>query len=781
MPAASRLLTILRLAYHGVRRIAVRRAYRLGAFVVLALLAAWPLLVTASSSNDFRDAQVLSHYESAARESVLRWHQWPLWDPYYCGGMYLLGTPQSRFVSPTFLLTLLLGETRAQSVTIFALITIGLEGAFRYARHRRATAFGAILAAPVFALSGLFAVSSSLGWVGFYGFELLPWIALGARRALAGERAGVVIMALAGAWCAGFGGTYAAPIAALWCVLELVEHVVVRTRPPARLLGGLGLAAAGASFALGVTAVRLLPLAETLGATPRIVGGMLGNSWVDLGAMLFRPTGGNNEHGSFYVGVAVIPASLLGFARWRRSAGPIVAAVLCAWLAAGYRPHPSLFALLRDLPVYSSLRYPERFLAPLALAMALLAAEGIGFGQTWILSARRRRARGPRRIGAMCTALAVAAVALGGDVVPLLGEHWTRDGGRNTSAAPVERDTSRPFRQARGNRWGLLYYEPMQRGSLSCWDAYPVAQSPLLRGDLAADEYLRDPTAGSVARDSWSPNAISLRVRLLRPTMLLVNQNWHPGWQSSVGEVQSEAGLLAVTLPAGEYPLTLRFRPRSGLLGGLTSLLALAGLAFWSWRSRGALPKRGRSQATVLAVLAGMPLAAIAAGAGTLRDELRAARAGAAASAPVNVGAVPDRAHRLATEFEGGVVLESVRLSDAHPLAGTDVTLELVWRRREQIAPGLGVFVHVEPSKGDTLNADHVLLSGEFDFDSAPPNAALRDVFPVHVPASSRGKTWKVWVGLWRVLRGGERVRVLDWGNAIVDNNRVLAATYEAR
>src|ERR1700729_2261265 len=163
MSAARHLLIFTRAAYRWLRIVAVRTPLRLGAFAVLGLAATWPLLSTAASLNAFRDAHVLAHYESAAAEALRRFHQMPLWDPYYCGGMYLLGTPQARFVSPTFLFTLVFGESHGAALTAFAMLIVGLEGTFRYARSRRASSGGAVLAAPVFALSGVFALAPQFG------------------------------------------------------------------------------------------------------------------------------------------------------------------------------------------------------------------------------------------------------------------------------------------------------------------------------------------------------------------------------------------------------------------------------------------------------------------------------------------------------------------------------------------------------------------------------------------------------------------------------------------
>src|SRR5580700_10016405 len=200
MPPAPDLLSRLRRAARGLGRPIPRLTF----FTLAALFASWTLLATAPLLNEFRDAHVLSHYEHVAVDTVLRYHQVPLWDPYYCGGLYLLGSPQARFASPTFLLSLLGGEARGEALAMFLLFIVGLEGTFRYARSRGASAFASALCAPLFALSGVFAVAPSLGWVNFFGFQLLPWAALGVRKAVRGEVLGVLIATGSLAWCVGF-------------------------------------------------------------------------------------------------------------------------------------------------------------------------------------------------------------------------------------------------------------------------------------------------------------------------------------------------------------------------------------------------------------------------------------------------------------------------------------------------------------------------------------------------------------------------------------------------
>ena len=777
MPAPRNLLTVGRWWYRTARSVARWMPWRLAVFAMLALFAAWHLLDTAPALNEFRDAHVLGHYETAARDSILRWHQLPLWDPYYCGGMYLLGTPQARFLSPTLLLTLLFGEPRGEALTAFVMIIVGLEGAFRYARLRGATSLGAVLAAPVFALSGMFAVAPALGWFNFFGFELLPWIALGARRALRGDTRGVVVFAIAMAWCVGMGGTYAAPIAALWCGFEAVELVANRARRRRWTALGWGLAtgAAAALLGAGLAAARLWPIADSLAAAPRIIGGTPGNKWEVVGGMLFSGLKTDTDDGTFFVGLLVLPAVLVGL--WRRRSIPLaIAAALLVWLALGYAQTPSLFAALRELPLYTTLRYPERFLVPLALVLATLAARGVSLLEAYV---RTRGARSRRRRLFVAQALLVLApLCLVFDLGPLTQQHAVRAGGRTLAAPPLP-GAERPFHQARGNRWALEYYEPIQRGSLSCWEAYPVPESPLLRGDLQSEEQVQPPDAGTLTERSWSPNAIDLDVDLTKPATVAVNQNWHSGWRANVGEIHSDRGLLTVAMPAGKQTLSLRFTPKSATGGAATTLVALAALALFMWRSR--RPRAGRREALVLAGAALAPLLpAVAIGA--LVHEPRFVEPPIAMDGrPVIVDAPGPGMTRLDARFDSGVVLEAASISSSSPGAGTDLVLELDWRRDVKLEKGLGIFMHISPSSGDGMNGDHVLLSSVLDLEDAPPDKTLRDVMPLWVPEDSRGKKWKVWVGLWRVRRGGERVKVTGPGQASIDQDRVLAASYEVR
>ncbi len=742
----ARLAELLR----WLRRAAHATPVRLAFFGTSALLLVFPLLIHAADMNEFRDAQVLFNYEDVAARTVRKWFELPLWNPYYCGGLYALGTPQSRFAAPPFLLSLLFGPIRAAPLIAMAMSVLGMEGFYRFARMRTASALGPTLLAPIFAGNGFFAFSYFHGWLNFYGFELLPWVLLGVDLSLRGRRSGAVYCAGAFAFIVGFGGTYGGPFAALLALAHVLRAVAEQ---PRRLLRGSAYRELSIALVLSLCmcAFRLWPIIESLIAAPRLMAGAPGENLDLLREHVFLMSGprdGNyTRWGQQYTGVLVCWLFALGLMR-RRSWGALVVLALSVWVATGFAYEKSAFGALRELPVLHMLRYPERFLLISCLLGCEVAAQGID----WLLVPARLQ---PKLGGVVL--VAAIAIAL-----------WAQDGlieNQRVSAAgmwrsPQPLEIERPFAQARGNRWLAAHFVSISRGSLNCWEAYPVPMATALRGDLAQEEYLADPDAGSAHRLDWSPNGIDVAVALTRPSTLLINQNYHPGWHSSVGTIGQRDGLIAVELPAGTHEVHVRFRPRSAVFGGLITLASLA-FAFAWWTRRRQLAGASAIMVPVLFVSAF-----------TLYPE------------PLPTAPPP-------TNADGSLVVVDELPPDARPMrvefdlpieiAGSHVDrdvgegigrLEVFWRVRGKLPPHIGISVHFESSKGRFVTADHDAIGATFLPGRAPHGVLLRDAAAA-VLDSAPDEHWRVYVCLWHT-RTGERVKIHDPGGAVIDKDRVL-------
>ena len=504
--------------------------------------------------------------------------------------------------------------------------------------------------------------------------------------------------------------------------------------------------------------MRLWPIAETLAASPRVLGAIDANTPLAIAKLLFGSR--IPFRGEFLVGALVLPFAVMA-ALERKSVWLVAQAAFLLWLAAGYAAQPSGYAILRTIPPYTMLRSPERFLVPFALVYAVLVARGFGRLEALVHA---------KRWPWVVASLAVVVVCVDDGV--LVDNDWGWQRGRSLMEAPVSANRDKnAFANARGDRWLAAYYPSLQRGTLSCFDDYQIPQSPELRGDLPHEEYLADQTAGTVTRTSWSPNAIVMHVDVNKDARVIVNQNWHPGWHTSVGEVVNDKGRLAVKVPPGVNDVTVRFMPRSAIGGTVTSLLAILA-CIGLWRSR-------KAKLPAQLAIAIAPFVGVASAFAFVHEPPRPVMQLVLPDGePIAQDAPPPGAQKLGTKLEEGVSLEAVRsLLRATP-DGPVLDFELDWRLDRPAPPGLGIFVHFEPDKGDTVNVDHVALATVAPFEAFPPNKTLRDVLPDIAVES--GKTYRIYVGVWRARRGGERLKVVEPGSATIDADRVLVATIRA-
>jgi hypothetical protein len=387
---------------------------------------------------------------------------------------------------------------------------------------------------------------------------------------------------------------------------------------------------------------------------------------------------------------------------------------------------------------------------------------GVAFALSDVFARLRRR---PTR-----WSQALAVVALLGLVLSTAWQlhNFSVAASKRTLGAPP-REAVRPFHQARGNRWAVAGFGPMSRGSLACWEAYGVPQSPKLRGDLDDEAWLAEAGAGSLESTHWSPNALGFRATLSRPTRVVVNQNYRRGWKSDVGTVVSTDGLLSVELPQGESNVRLRFLPRSAVGGLAVSALALLALALIS---RSQLTGARQLFLASIPLLVGAALALTNDEPTLTRPELTGPDGEA-----VIAQSLPPESQPLGVQFAEGVRLEGGAVT--YRAADDRIRVELDWSRAEHANRRLGIFLHLEPGTLKRVTADHLQLSDAIFLEQLPPGAIGRDILLVDIPEAKRGPAWNVWVGLWEMRGDGHRVEVVDPHGVRSAENRVLVGTLE--
>jgi hypothetical protein len=516
--------------------------------------------------------------------TITQYHQFPLWNPYYCGGGPQFANPQTSVLSPLTPLVLLFGMPIGYRLGY----TAGLVGALlamrAYARTLGLSEVASAVAGAGFAVCGAFALHMGGGHWPWLGFAVYPLLLRSLELAAEGRRAHCVWGAV---WFAII--VFHAPIYpfAFAFVTVGAYGALVGLRRGLRDRARLGRAAVAIATTIGLGlllgAVRLLPVWAHVSQHPRPVKDWDYTwPWELLEMYGWRHTErgvGNHQYvypelGNYFgvVGLALMLAGVVVVARRRRALWPVVAAAVVFVLFELGNLVPLPWWLLKHLPVYKNLRVPSRF--TIVVGVFFCALIGVAVDEWGAPALARWRALAPRaRLGGAL----VLALALG---YLLDASSFNRLQFLPTFGLPAP--TGPPaaaFHQVPGDRSMMLMYPHANLGTLSCFEETPLETSPRLRGNLPADEYLADAGAGTVRRVLWSPNRIVLDIDARRPTKVLVNQNWAPGWRVEGGAAidGGEAGLLAATVAAGRHTVTFRYLPRPFVIGAVVSLLAAAG------------------------------------------------------------------------------------------------------------------------------------------------------------------------------------------------------------
>jgi hypothetical protein len=557
-----------------------------------------PLWREVASWANQGDARYFWFMIEVDRTTLLDHGQFPLWNPYYCGGAPHLANPQAATGSP-FLLPILLFGT---PVGFRLAYTLGLLAALlslrAYARTLGLSEVAATAAGGGYAVCGAFAQHLGGGQWGWMGFALYPLMLRSLHLVMRGRRDHLVWGALALAVIIFHQPIYPLAFAVIVVAsygLFLGLQAGLRSRPFTARKVAAPVGAALAMLALGMlfTAVRLLPEWMFIRSHPRLVKDWDYTwPWELFETYAIRHSERRfsyhqyvfPEYGNYFgwIGVALIFVGLYLVLRRRRALWPVVAgAVLALLLQLGHlRPLP--WWALKKLPVYEHLRVPSRFTTVAGMFMCVLIGVVV---DTWGAPALARwRVMGGRArwIGAGVLALAVAYL--------VDAASWNRLQWHQTIGVPPPHDPpAAAFHQVPGNRGNMMIYPRLNEGTLSCFEESPLDISPRLRPNLPADEYLADPTAGTLRRVRWSPNRIVLDVDVTRPATVIVNQNYGPGWRAEGGELVNDGGLLTAQVSAGHHAVTFIFRPPGlwvGLLVSLTSLFAGLAFAVRGYRAR---------------------------------------------------------------------------------------------------------------------------------------------------------------------------------------------------
>lgn len=533
------------------------------------------------------------------RETILRYGQFPLWNPYSLGGYPLWANPQAGFLSPTYLLHLLFGPVVGMKLDIVVHMAIGMIGMWLLARHLAMGRVSSFLPPVLYLMSGWYPLHLIAGHAWMLPATYIPFAVLFFLRCLERPREAVLV-ALTLTLIAFEAGTYPGPYTILLLgVLAFFLSLQERSGRPLKVLGGIVL------LTLLLSAVKLLPLRELLQQFPRFTGPGEALSLSAVGHMLLDRnqdvmTGHAGQQGMYwheygaYVGpLALILAgggALLLIRRWWPWT---LTGLFFLLLARGNFDPCAPWNILHLFPVFDTLKDAPRFRIVLVFTMALLAGAALtrieAMRPKWAERmpwpgprswAPARPAGGrlpwPRPEGGHLLALGLVALVTAdlffvnsrilkqAFLLPPMSPQ--RDGPfRQIAIPPFYGSASALFPAFLNNEGALQAIEPLN------FPSRPVtgAGGPGYRGEV----YLEG-GQGTASYTDWSPNRLVVQVSLSPGSRdrLVINQRFMPGWRSGdVRPVEPWRDLISTQVTSADREVVLFYRPTSVLLGALLS------------------------------------------------------------------------------------------------------------------------------------------------------------------------------------------------------------------
>lgn len=584
-------------------------------FIILGFIFSWPL----TKDIQYWGIQDWDHHTAhlaQAYEVVVKYHQFPLWNPYHCGGMPAFANPQSRILSPALIFSIIFGPIIGVKLEILFYLIFGLLGFFALARYYQLTLLAAIFASSIYMLNGMFSLSLTVGMVPFLSIGFIPWVFLFFKKAI-DKKSGLYVIATAFALTIlFFNGVHLLILILPLLILQAISEFLGSRKPITLILLGSILV-----LFFGLSAVKLLPSLELMSRYPRMISEYSGYSLKGLTLALlsknqnlediekWQPgkrgfwegiTYGMDENG-MYVGIIPLVLFILGLwlnakKRWQLT----VIFLIFLWLSFGERIPLSFWQSLKPIFPFDSFRVAQRFRFIFMVPLSIFA----GLGLEALTKYSKKLTKKFSLLACIPTLVVIIVIY---DLVKVNSLPFEEA----FSIPPIETSRKQEFIQTcnldfydkngfisgRTNppiraAWSSEYPTFLSNQGIveGCYEAIPVSRNAVCidQKNYKGEIFLEN-AVGNVKLKYWSPNKITVKTSVLSEGSLVVNQNYDPGWKikkPTGKEVKSLGGLLSTDVFPEDEEIVFYYFPLSFIIGGTISLASLLAVVIYFYHRR---------------------------------------------------------------------------------------------------------------------------------------------------------------------------------------------------
>lgn len=505
--------------------------------------------------------QVFAYHE-LQRKIILDFQQLPLWNPYICGGEPWLAHPESDFLSFNSLFILAFGTFHGIIFIHFLQVFIGMAGMYYLSGHfmlsRKLSLANSIFFLAVYNLLTFIGNFASLN------ISLVPWIYLFFNR-IDKNKNNLICVSILLALLVLSGAYYVFMIAFMIIALDVIYRFARK-----RNFDSLKNLIYISFFSIILSSLKFFPMIDLIKKYPRYVAipsagffnlaRLFSITWITrlidmlgwaLGVMLF---------------ILLIAATIL---LWKKYRVIVITSLVFLLLFLGNDSPVNLWQFFHFF--IPSLKEHRIFLMPLFIMMSL----SLGL----VIKELQMRIRGFRN-------LKFAAYIILCSVIIFNIFFTARRIFAQSEIIHYRIDNpGRNFIQTRGNFKRMYESIVNNQGVVYGYDSIGnQIETKVMPRELPEyeGEYFLVKDSGKVRNFVFSPNRLEFKLDLVGDDILVINQNYFPGWRSSRGRVFNYNGLIGVHLKPEDKELNVYYLPFSFIAGLVTFTCGVFSIIIYS-------------------------------------------------------------------------------------------------------------------------------------------------------------------------------------------------------
>lgn len=512
------------------------------------------------------------------RSTMLQYGQFPLWNPYTCGGTSALGDPEFPGFSPLFILELLFGTPTGLRLSIYASTAIGALGMLHFSRKLGIGVLGGLIASLGMSFGTVNLLEIVEGHQNILAAMYIPWVGYAWHSAYThtGIRRKIAIVAMAALLALMFfqGGLYL-----LMYLAGVFLAIPYLTPHPKRAWATL---IPAGILSLGLAAIKIVPVLlwlqqfqDRMYASSAYTLSSIHN--ILLGRILYGPENiipnqgsGWHEYGA-YIGPVVLLTACIGFVtyRKRRTVQILIIGATVAFYISSLGPYLKPFFDQMPFIPRSNI---SRVILLTVLPLSILAGYGIHTLETYSRWGRY----------AAVFLVTLAAIDIMSLAYPLSSQAFVLPHVAHPiphAPYPIAYNPLDYKVRHNGVDYTRAYDATLQGyGNLTYCAVLGPQPSIHVITDIDGNRVLTfsEEIPATVSIETWSPNRSVFTVHSPKQTSVILNTNYAKGWYVNGSPAKEIGGRVGADIPTGTSTVEFSYTPPGVVAGIVITAISLA-------------------------------------------------------------------------------------------------------------------------------------------------------------------------------------------------------------